>query len=313
MILQVIILRFLQVGFVEKRIILSIFAVQSLLQNCIIAFKMSKSKVLYISHEMVPFLELTPNSKLVRELPPAIQGHGYETRMLMPRFGCINERRHRLHEVIRLSGMNIVINRTDNPLIIKVASLQPERMQVYFLDNEEFFQRKQALRDEAGKFFSDNEDRMIFFCKGIVETVKKLGWSPDIIHCHGWMSALLPAYIKTVYADEPVFRNAKIVYSVYENDFSESFSNQFVEKAKLDAMKASDMDLFSGNNCTALYKGAIAYSDAIVLDEKAADELLVQAKTDGKPVLETKGKEGYEHYADFYQEVLANNLEEIEA
>ena len=183
---------------------------------------MAKTKILFIAHEMSPFLELTKIAKITRQLPQAMQEKGFEIRILMPRFGNINERRNRLHEVIRLSGMNIVINENDNPLIIKVASLPTARMQVYFLDNEEYFQRKQVFRDAKEKFFDDNDERMIFFCKGAIETVKKLGWMPDVVHCMGWMSSLVPMYLKTAYREDPMFKNTKVVYSVYENCFTEN-------------------------------------------------------------------------------------------
>src|ERR1700710_123942 len=197
---------------------------------------MGKSKLLFITHEMSPFLELTKISEITRQLPQAMQEKGYEIRILMPRFGNINERRNRLHEVIRLSGMNIIINDNDNPLIIKVASIPAARMQVYFLDNEEYFQRKYVFGDKDGKFYADNDERTIFFCKGALETVKKLGWQPDIIHCHGWMTSLIPLYMKTLYKDEPVFRNAKVVYSVFENQFDATLGKDFARKASLNSL-----------------------------------------------------------------------------
>src|SRR5436190_7530316 len=185
---------------------------------------MKKAKVLFVSQEITPFLELTEISKIARYLPQGIQERGKEIRTFMRRFGLINERRNQLHEVIRLSGMNLIIDDSDHPLIIKVASIQAARMQVYFIDNEEYFQRKQIYRDAAGTFFPDNDDRAIFFGRGVLETVKKLGWSPDIIHCHGWMTALVPLLIKTSYKDDPMFHNSKVVYSLYNDQFSEPFN-----------------------------------------------------------------------------------------
>src|ERR1700740_3834030 len=193
---------------------------------------MGKSKLLFITHEMSPFLELSKISEITRQLPQAMQKKGYEIRILMPRFGNINERRNRLHEVIRLSGMNIIINDNDNPLIIKVASIPAARMQVYFLDNEEYFQRKHVFSDKDGKFYADNDERMIFFCKGALETVKKLGWAPDIIHCHGWMTALIPFFVKTSYKEDPLFQNSRVVYSMYDQDLDEGFSDSFAKKLK---------------------------------------------------------------------------------
>lgn len=262
---------------------------------------------------MSPFLEITNIAKITRELPQAMQEKGFEIRILIPRFGCINERRNRLHEVIRLSGMNIVINETDNPLIIKVASLPTARMQVYFLDNEEFFQRKQVFRDAQGKFYADNGDRSIFFCKGALETVKKLGWAPDIVHCTGWMSGLAAAYVKTIYKEDPIFRNAKVVYSVFENCFTENLGADFASKAILDGSKAGDTAAYAGATCTAVHEGAISYSDAVILHDNADESVAAHARKSGKPLLESGELTTFDMYADFYEEMLAGDLAQIEA
>ena len=174
-----------------------------------------KKKVLIVTQEMQPYTALSEISEIARKLPQYVQEKGMEIRVLMPRFGTINERRHRLHEVVRLSGMNIIVDDDDFPLIIKVASLPGARMQVYFLDNEDFFRRKSVFEDAEGKPFEDNADRMVFFCKGVIETVKKFGWPPDIIHCHGWMTSLIPIYIREAYKTEPLFHHSKIVYYYY--------------------------------------------------------------------------------------------------
>ncbi|HEY1024508.1 MAG TPA: glycogen/starch synthase, partial [Sphingobacteriaceae bacterium] len=231
---------------------------------------MAKTKLLFITHEMSPFLELSKISEITRRLPQAMQDKGYEIRILMPRFGNINERRNRLHEVIRLSGMNIIIDDNDNPLIIKVASIPAARMQVYFLDNEEYFQRKHVFTDNNNKFFDDNDERVIFFCKGALETVKKLGWSPDVVHCHGWMSALVPVYLKTTYKNDPTFKNAKVVYSVYNDGFSEKLDADFSRKAIMNDMTAEHTEAFKPGDAAALYKGALAYSDAVVVGDADA-------------------------------------------
>ncbi len=262
---------------------------------------------------MSPFLELSNIAKITRELPQAMQEKGFEIRILMPRFGCINERRNRLHEVIRLSGMNIVINETDNPLIIKVASLPTARMQVYFLDNEEFFQRKFVFRDNAQKFYADNGDRAIFFCKGALETVKKLGWSPDIVHCHGWMSALAAAYVKTIYKEDPIFRNSKVVYSIYDTDFQESLGADFAAKATLDGV-VTDTDSFKAATAAGMHNGAIHYSDAVVImGQNDAARYATEAKAMGKLVMEPTDAENYEGYTEFYEEILAGELAGVEA
>jgi starch synthase len=270
---------------------------------------MGKTKLLFIAHEMSPFLELTNISKITRQLPQAMQDKGFEIRILMPRFGNINERRNRLHEVIRLSGMNIVIGETDNPLIIKVASIPAARMQVYFLDNEDYFHRKHAFTDAKGKFYADNDERAIFFCKGALETVKKLGWSPDIVHCHGWMSALVPAYLKTNYKDDPTFKDAKIVYSVYETSFAESLGASFATKAVMKGMSAEDTADYTEATHTALNKAAIKYADGVVIgDDKVDEELLNFVKKAGKPVLDYNSTLDFENYCNFYQEIASDVL-----
>ena len=227
----------------------------------------------------------------------------------MPRFGSINERRNRLHEVIRLSGMNIIINDNDNPLIIKVASIPAARMQVYFLDNEEYFQRKQIFADKDGKFYADNDERMIFFCKGALETVKKLGWAPDVVHCHGWMSSLVPVYLKTTYKDDPTFKNSKIVYSIYENDFTDKLGDDFTRKAMMADMTENNIEIYKPGTNSALYAGAIHYSDGIVLGSANIDaEVLNNVKNSGKSVLEHEFTADYENYYNFYDEIANEEL-----
>jgi len=190
---------------------------------------MSATRVLYISQEISPYLPETELSTTSRYLPQAIQEKGKEIRTFMPKFGSINERRNQLHEVIRLSGMNLIIDDTDHPLIIKVASIQSARMQVYFIDNEDYFQRKNTVMDDNQKEYPDNDERSIFYVRGVLETVKKLKWVPDIIHCQGWMTALTPLYIKKAYAEDPCFRNSKIIFSLYNDAFQNPFNENFRE------------------------------------------------------------------------------------
>jgi starch synthase len=245
--------------------------------------------------------------KISRELPQGMQERGWEIRNFMPRYGCINERRHQLHEVIRLSGMNIIVNDTDQPLIIKVASIPSGRIQVYFIDNEEFFQRKHTLINDKGDFFADNDERSIFFCKGVLETVKKLGWSPDIVHCHGWMTSLVPFYLKTVFKNDPIFSGAKIIFSLYENDrFPGSLHQDYVIKAA---------EGIEGNHLTSVgktpdfpsvLKGGIEYADAVIRSADFTDKEVVKyiAKS-GKPNFETSFGENYmDDFHRFYQEIL---------
>jgi len=277
-----------------------------------IDLEMGKSKLLFITHEMSPFLDLTKISEITRQLPQAMQEKGYEIRILMPRFGNINERRNRLHEVIRLSGMNIIINDNDNPLIIKVASIPAARMQVYFLDNEEYFQRKHVFEDKDGKFYADNDERTIFFCKGALETVKKLGWAPDIIHCHGWMSALVPAYLKTTYKDDPTFKNSKVVYSIYEDDSKGTMNPDFARKAVMGDMTEQHTDVYKPGTNAALYEGAIQYSDAIVLgSDNIDDEVLNSVKNSNKSVLEFNSTSDFENYYNFYDEIVNEELAQV--
>jgi len=270
---------------------------------------MAKTKILFITHEMSPFLELTKISEITRHLPQAMQDKGFEIRILMPRFGNINERRNRLHEVIRLSGMNIIINDNDNPLIIKVASIPSARMQVYFLDNEEYFQRKHVFTDNNNKFYADNDERTIFFCKGALETVKKLGWSPDLVHCHGWMSALVPAYLKTIYKEDPTFKNSKVVYSVYEDNFETSLSAEFATKAIMNGMLAEHTEVYTDATNKALNLGAISYSDGVVCAcETINEEVLKFVKNSNKPLLEFDSTSDYENYYNLYEEIAGEEL-----
>ncbi len=270
---------------------------------------MAKTKLLIVTHEMSPFLELTNIAEITRNLPQAMQDKGFEIRILMPRFGNINERRNRLHEVIRLSGMNIIIDENDNPLIIKVASIPSARMQVYFLDNEDYFQRKSAFRDKENKFFADNDERSIFFCKGALETVKKLGWAPDVVHCHGWMTALVPTYIKTSYKNDPTFKNSKVVYSIYENCFSEKLNEKIAQKAIMQGMSEEDTALFKNADCNSMHIGAVQYADAVVIgSENVNEDVLKFVKDSNKPTLAFNLTEDFENYFSFYEEIQKEEL-----
>ena len=232
---------------------------------------MKDKRVLIISPEVVPYLpqsELAINSF---KIPKSINDSGGQIRIFMPRYGLINERRHQLHEVIRLSGMNLVINDMDTPLIIKVASIPKERMQVYFIDNEDYFKRRAVLRDGKGKLFKDNDERMIFFTKGVIETVKKLNWMPDIIHLHGWFASLFPLYLKKLFADDPVFDKSKIVSSVYSKPFSESLSKKIVEKIQFDGIE-DDLDLINNPNFESLTDLMIKFSDSVIISSDKIDK-----------------------------------------
>ncbi len=268
---------------------------------------MTKKRILFVTQEMNPYLTLTEIGKVVRQLPQYVQENGLEIRVLMPRFGNINERRNRLHEVVRLSGMNIIIDDEDFPLIIKVASLPGARIQVYFLDNEEFFKRKFVFRDDKEKFYEDNAERTIFFCRGALETVKKFGWSPDIIHCHGWMTSLIPLYLKTLYIDDPVFAEAKTVFSVYNKDFSETLEESFITKALVaDVVNEDHMAVFNGRTFEDLQLGGVKYSDAAVVgDTETIDADIYKDAEPDKIWLELDGSEDIlSKYLEFYKMLM---------
>lgn len=267
--------------------------------------------MLIVTQEMDPYTELTEISAIARKLSQQIQDEGMEIRVLMPRYGTINERRHRLHEVVRLSGMNIIVDDDDFPLIIKVASLPGARMQIYFLDNDDFFKRRQMFEDEQGVPFDDNADRMIFFCKGVLETVKKFGWAPDIVHCHGWMTSLLPLYVKTAYHHDPLFQNAKVVYSIYNQNMEASFPEEFSEKASINNLEAEDLKAYQNGSTVSLHAGAIEFSDAIVIgDELTAESQQEAIQTLGKAVMTFQEAESsFDNYINFYHTLLEEKVE----
>jgi starch synthase len=262
-------------------------------------------RILFVAHEMKPYLELTQVAEFARSLPPAMQDRGFEIRVLMPRFGVINERRHRLHEVVRLSGINIIIEDNDNPLIVKVASLTPAKMQVYFLDNDEYFTRKDDLRDKNGDFCADNDERTIFFGKGLIETVIKLGWTPDIVQLNGWMTSLIPYYLKNHYAENPVFRDAKIVTSLYESQFSETMSPDLVRKIEFDGKIDGALTEYDGS-CNSLYQLAVKYSDAYTVNSESVDQQVLKfAQETQKPALGFHPlDDSFEAYQNFYQSLF---------
>ncbi len=269
---------------------------------------MKKARVLFISQDITPYLDETQIGKVARKLPQGIQERGKEIRTFMPKYGCINERRHQLHEVIRLSGMNLVINDVDHPLIIKVASIPTARMQVYFIDNEEYFSRKATLSDKSsGKFFDDNDERAMFFVRGVAETVKKLGWQPDIIHCHGWFTSLMPLYIKKYYQEDPLFADTKVVISVYEDEYPKALNKKFIDKLSFDGFNKKDIKLLSEeSNCLNMLKQSIEYADGVIqASEKLNPELEKCIKKSGKAFLGYKNDLEYiDAFNEFYDEIL---------
>lgn len=233
--------------------------------------RMSKTRVLFVSQEILPFSPESLTAASSRQIPQVAHERGKETRIFMPRYGKINERRHQLHEVIRLSGMNLIVNDSDHPLIIKVASIPQIRLQVYFIDNEEFFHRKATLQDDNNNLFEDNDMRMIFFTKGVLETVKKLGWAPDIIHCHGWFTSLMPMYVKKLYSQDPHFADTKVIFSAYDDAFEGSLDKTIAQKVSFDHIPTSELSNLSDPTYNNLVKTAIQYSDGYIAGHESLD------------------------------------------
>ena len=266
-------------------------------------YYINDKRILYVSSEVVPYLAENEVSLHSYELPKMINEVGGQIRIFMPRYGNINERRHQLHEVIRLSGMNLVVNDLDMPLIIKVASIPKERIQVYFIDNDEYFKRKATFTDEEGVLYPDNDERAIFFAKGVVETVKKLNWVPDIIHVHGWMAGLLPIYMKHYYKDEALFENTKIVTSVYGSSFEGMLNPEMINKVKFDGIPNEAILDLETPNYENLLKATISHSDAIIIGSQSISPSLTKfIESSGKPFLPFVPKDKFaEIYTDFYK------------
>lgn len=270
--------------------------------------KMKSKKVLFITQEMVPYVGETPMALDGRKLPQALQEQGCEIRTFMPRWGIINERRNQLHEVIRLSGMNIIIDDTDHPLIIKVASIQAARMQVYFIDNDDYFHKRRMMADEEGQEYPDNVERAIFYARGVLETVKKLRWCPDMIYCQGWMSAIVPFYIKTAFREEPAFANAKVAYSLYGEMPDSRKAENFAEclqyrNANIETAKEAGIDF---SRPDALAQIAVAFSDGVIEGETGVlPEMMEMAKAKGLPVLNAPEPEAMATaYNEFFDSLM---------
>lgn len=270
---------------------------------------MAKKKILFISQEIIPYLPESEMAHIGRYLPQGIQDKGKEIRTFMPRFGCINERRNQLHEVIRLSGMNLIINDTDHPLIIKVASIQAARMQVYFIDNEDYFQRKYITVDEKGEPFPDNDERAIFFTRGVFETVKKLRWAPDLIYCQGWFTALVPLYLKKEYSDDPIFSHTKVVYSAYNDRFDKPLDPEFIQKVQSENITAKDVKVLKDPTYVNVNKLAFDYADGIIFNSPDVDpELKAYAEQSGKPLTAYTTPEEYvDTYSAFFDSLLESS------
>lgn len=265
------------------------------------------SKILYVCQEITPYLPETESSRLCRALSQAMQERGNEIRTFMPRYGCINERRHQLHEVIRLSGMNLIIDNNDHQLIIKVASIPTARVQIYFIDNDDYFSRKAIFTDAEDNYFSDNDERAIFFARGVLETVKKLRWTPTIVHCHGWFTGVVPVYLKKVFADDPIFRNVKVVVSLYDDAFPGEMDKQFNTKIANEGVKDKNLAILDTPSYENLCRFVMEYADGIVAASENVDPRVLEiARASGKPMLEYQPLEAeaiFDNYKRFYEEL----------
>lgn len=264
-------------------------------------------KVLFINQEITPYVPESEMSVMGNLMPHKIQELGFEIRTFMPKWGIINERRGQLHEVIRLSGMNLIIDDTDHPLIIKVASIPQSRIQVYFIDNEDYFQKRKTTVDDNGDEYSDNGERAIFFARGVLETVKKLRWTPDIIHCQGWMSAVVPLYVKTAYKEEPQFANTKVVTSLFSEQPKGNLDDNFKHSLEFKEANSKVLEKYNERfDFIELGKLAIDYSDGIVkVNDNVNDELLKYAQANDKPVFNhSTAEEAQNDYTTFYNKLL---------
>jgi starch synthase len=266
----------------------------------------TKKRILFIANEMSPYLEMTEFAEIVNKLAILSNENNFEVRCIMPRFGVINERRHRLHEVVRLSGINVTINHDDFPLVIKVASLPNARLQVYFLDNEDFFKRKTIFADENDKFFPDNALRTVLFCKGALETVKKFGWPPDLIHCSGWMTGLIPMFLKTAYKKEPVFNRSKVIYTIGTNTFKDKMGAELLKLAAInDQITAKELAPYKDTNNVAMFRGGATYADAVSFGDTQIDKKLIEefSKVKGKRVVKFNEEGDLTDYLQLYTDL----------
>ena len=265
------------------------------------------NKILYVCQQIAPYLPETEASVLCRTLVQAMQERGNEIRTFMPRYGCINERRHQLHEVIRLSGMNLIIDDNDHQLIIKVASIPAARVQIYFIDNDDYFSRKAVLQDAAGLEFPDNDERAIFFARGVLETVKKLCWAPSVVHCHGWFTGVVPVYLKKVFADDPIFRNVKVVVSLYDDGFGGELNKGFGAKIAGEGVKDKNLSILDTPSYENLCRFVMKYADGVIAASAGVDERVLEiARQSGKPMLEYQAPEAedfFDNYNRFYDEI----------
>ena len=268
---------------------------------------MAKNKILYICQQITPYLPENEESILCRQLSQAMQERSNEIRTFMPRYGCVNERRNQLHEVIRLSGMNLIINNDDHQLIIKVSSIPSARIQIYFIDNDDFFARKAVLTNEEGKEFEDNDARMMFFARGVLETVKKLQWAPSVVHCHGWFSAIAPIYLRKVFHNDPLLGNAKIVVSLYEDKFKQPLNSELAQKLENEGMADENISTIENPSYENFMRFVIENVDGVVAGSENADKALLEyARERGKAILDYQpidSEDFYDNYDRFYEKL----------
>ncbi len=269
---------------------------------------MSKLRILYVASEINPFLQTSEVADFVRKLPQAMQERGMEIRILVPRFGLINERKNRLHEVVRLSGINIAVGEEEKPLVIKVASIPNAKLQVYFIDNEDYFHRKSVFFDKEDNFHPDNDERAIFFCKGVLETVKKLGWAPGIVHCNDWMTSLIPMYLKTTFKNDPVFKDAKTVFTVYNNPFKHKFEGNIIEKVKMIDIEDSMLSNLKSADYAGFIKIGAEYADAVIKSDEdcsaTLDQLFAEFQSNKKIDTIEKDEDFLDSYFNLYNELV---------
>lgn len=266
---------------------------------------MSKLRILYVASEINPFLKTSDVADFVRKIPQAMQERGMEIRILVPRFGLINERKNRLHEVVRLSGINIAMGDEEKPLVIKVASIPTAKLQVYFIDNEDYFHRKSVFHDKENNFYEDNDERAIFFCKGVLETVRKLGWAPDIVHCNDWMTSLIPLYLKTTYKNDPLFKESKSVFNTHNNSFSHKFRQDLRDKVKMIDIEDSMLSNLESADYDGFIKLGMEFSDLVVSDEdNNLDKLLKDSDKKNKIEVIAQNDDLPESYYNLYNELV---------
>ncbi len=268
---------------------------------------MKGKKILYVSSEVIPYMPQTDIANMTYSLPKMVNENGGQTRIFIPKYGIINERRHQLHEVIRLSGINLIIDDMDMPLILKVASIPKERMQVYFIDSEDYFKKRLVECDKNGKLYKDNDERSIFFAKGIIETIKKLNWTPDLIHVHGWIASLLPLYLKNFYNNDPMFENTKVIVSIYENQLKGKLDKKIINKLKFDDIDDKNLSILENPTYDNLYRISLALSDGVIFASDIKKNYIEMIKKAKIPVMECFSNIDFEKgYLDFYEKFLPN-------